>query len=366
MPTVFVTICTIRQLPQAFALGDSLSPNAPDSSGQPEPFLIGLADDPAHLPAHFASPYPLLPIDAVLPPATRTALSATYTPTEFAAACKPRFLAEVFRRYPDAQRLVYADPNVLFLRPLDAVWDQLREATALLTPHITQHPSRSECRITPGAVDSPGDTARPDQAWPGQAWPDEKFFQNVGLYSADFLAFRRSAETDRLLAWWQDRVQERAYVDFCAGLCTDQLWLMHVPVFFEGVRLVKNPGWHVALWNLPERTLEPDGAGWRVSGPTNPNQPVIFFNAKGLFNADEGFFPHQNRLRLADRPDVRALLATYRQAVAVRADPVLTATGPAYGQQPEPVVLRGWRRATVRSMRAITRFLDRVPLPAVR
>lgn len=346
MPTVFVTISTIRQLPQAFALGDSLSPNAPDGSGQPEPFLIGLADDPAHLPAGFVPPYPLLPIDTVLPPATRTALSATYTPTEFAAACKPVFLAEVFRRYPDVHQLVYADPNVLFLRPLDAVWDQLRGATALLTPHITK---------------DPGDTA-----WPDQAWPDEKFFQNVGLYSADFLAFRRSAETDRLLAWWQDRAQDRAYVDFCAGLCTDQLWLMHVPVFFEGVRLVKNPGWHVALWNLPERILQPDGAGWRVSGPTELNQPLVFLNAKGLFNVDEGFFPNQNRLRLADRPDVRALLATYRQAVAVRADPALAATTPAYGQQPEPVVLRGWRRATVRSMRAITRFLDWVPLPAVR
>lgn len=346
MPTVFVTICTIRQLPQAFALGDSLSHHAPDANDQPEPFLIGLADNPAHLPANFASPYPLLPIETVLSADKLVALSAKYTPTEFAAACKPRFIAEIFRRYPDADRLVYADPNLLFLRPLTTVWDQLRESNALLTPHITK---------------TPGDTARP-----GLAWPDEKFFQNVGLYSADFLAFRRSAETDRLLAWWQDRVEERAYVNFCAGLCTDQLWLMHVPVFFRDVQIVKNSGWHVALWNLPERMLQPDGAGWRVTGSADSDQPLVFVNAKGLFNADEGFFPNQNRLRLSDRPDVRALLTAYRQAVAIRADLALTRASPAYGQQPEPVVLRGWRRATVRSMRAITRFFDQVPLPAVR
>lgn len=351
MPAVFVTISTIRQLPQAFALGDSLRHHATDADGQPEPFLIGLADDPAHLPAGFVPPYPLLALESVLPAETLTALSATYTPTEFAAACKPRFIVDVFSRHPDAPRLVYADPNVLFLRPLTAVWDHLREANALLTPHITQNP---------------GNQATPSQAWPDQAWPDEKFFQNVGLYSADFLAFRRSAETDRLLAWWQDRAETRAYVDFCAGLCTDQLWLMHMPVFFPNTRLVKNSGWHVALWNLPQRILQADGANWRVTGPANANEPVLFFNAKGLFNADEGFFQHQTRLRLADRPDARALLAMYRQAVAVHTNPALTTVAPAHGQQPEPVVLRGWRRATVRSMRAITRFFDRVPLPVIR
>lgn len=344
MPTVLVTISTIRQLPQAFALGDSLSA---DASGQPEPFLIGLADDPARLPPNFVSPYPLLPIRTMLPAATLAALSATYTPTEFAAACKPLFIAEVFRQYPAVSRLVYADPNVLFLRSLSVVWDQLREANVLLTPHITQQPDEPTTRL-------------------GLAWPDEKFFQNVGLYSADFLAFRRSAETSRLLGWWQERVQERAYVDFCAGLCTDQLWLMHVPVFFRDVRIIKNPCWHVALWNLPQRRLQARESGWIVTGPADAGQPVVFLNAKGLFNANEGFFPNQTRLRLPDRPDVLALLATYRQAVGVHANPALTGSSPAYGQQAEPIVLRGWRRVVARSMRAMTRFVDQVPLPAVR
>jgi hypothetical protein len=340
---VLVTICTIRQLPQAFALGDSFSRYAVDTSGQPEPFLIGLADDLAHLPADFASPYPLLPVSHILPTNTVAALSATYTPTEFIAACKPHFIAEIFNRYPTADRLIYADPNVLFLGTLSALWDQFGESNILLTPHITK---------------SPADTA----------WPDEKFFQNVGLYSSDFMILRRSTETSRFLAWWQDRAQERAYIDFCAGLCTDQLWLMYVPVFFQQVQVVKNPGWHVALWNLPERTLLQDTEGWRATGPSGTNQPVLFMNAKGLYNADEGFFPNQNRLRLSDRPDALALLTTYRQATAAHSAFVLDLTNitPAYGQQPEPVVLRGWRRTTVRSMRAFTRFVDKVPLPVIR
>lgn len=343
---MLVTITTIRQLPQAFALGDSFVQHTVNTTGQPEPVLIGLADDPAHLPAGFTSPYPLLPISEVLSSVQLSSLSAVYTPTEFAAACKPLFIAEVFRRYPDVDKVVYADPNIQFFAPLAPLLKPLSMANALLTPLITRSPVQS------GSTDA--------------HWPDEKAFQNVGLYSSDFLAFRRSTKTDRLLAWWDDRVRERAYVNFCEGLCLDQLWLMHVPVFFRDVVIEKNPGWHVALWNLSERTLRQEGSNWLVNGPAGQNQPLQFINVKGLHNPDEGLFPHQNRLRLSEHPEVVTLLNGYRQTIAVHAQPALQAVSPAYGQQPEPVVLRGWKQATVRSLRSITRFLDRVELPAIR
>ena len=334
---MLLTICTIQQLPQAFALGDSFQQYAPNSIDKPV-VLIGLADDPAHLPAGFVSPYPLLPINELLPALELSTLSAVYTPTEFAAACKPLFLAEAFRRYPDTDKLLYADPNIQFMSSLVPIWAQLTTANTLLTPFLTG---------------SPGD----------ESWPDEKFFQNIGLYCADFLAFQRSDETDRLLAWWDDRVRERAYVDFCAGLCLDQLWLMHVPVFFRNVRIIRNPGWHVALWNVAERTLRQNNIGWIASTTESQNQPVLFVNFKGLTNPDQGFFPHQNRLRLSERSAIIALLKAYRQTLAVRQLPALDAISPAYGQQPEPVVLRGWRHATVRSLQTITRFLDRAIIP---
>ncbi|GAB2556840.1 hypothetical protein [Spirosoma areae] len=336
---MLLTICTIRQLPQALALGDSFTQHA--ASGKPEAVLIGLADDPAQLPPNFVSPYPLLPVGDLLSSAQLMALSSGYTPTEFSAACKPLFIAEVFRRYPSANRVIYADPALYFTGPVDAIWNQLKTANVVLTPFITQ---------------APADTR----------WPDEKFFQNIGLYSSDFLALRRSVETDRLLVWWDNRVRERAYVNFCEGLCLDQLWLMHVPVFFRDVVVVKNPGWHVALWNLPERTLRQADTRWYVDGPTGQHQPLLFVNAKGLLNPDEGFFPRQNRLRLADRPDVISLLYDYRNGLSVYKTRPLQGIAPAYGQQPEPIVLRGWRYATVKTLKALTHFLDQTYVPGIR
>ena len=338
---MLVTLCTIRQLPQAFALAESFIALA--GSSTPEPIVIGLADDENNLPPKFKPPFPLLPIGDILPAPQLASLSAQYTSVEFRAACKPLFIAEVFRRYPDASRLLYADPNTQFMSSLAPVWDQLDRANLLITPFITRHPAANTQERN--------------------AWPDEKFFQNIGLYSSDFMVFRRSAETDRMLAWWDDRVRERAYLNYCAGLCLDQIWLMHVPVFFQNTAVVKNPGWHLALWNLPERTLRADGTGWEVSGPTGENQPLLFVNFKGLFNPNEGFFPHQNRVRITSYPAVLALLANYRLRVSRHQLPAFRHMAPAYGQQPEPTVLRGWRYMAVETLKTMNRFIDRANLP---
>ena len=341
---MLLTICTIRQLPQAFALAESFL--SFDGSNTPESVVIGLADEVTQLPADFKSPHPLLPIGQILPAEQVADLSARYTPTEFAAACKPLFVAEVFRRYPDADRLIFADPNVQFFSSPTAVWTLLANANLLLTPFITRHP--------------------PSNAGKTNAWPDEKFFQNLGLYCADFMVFNRSAETDRMLAWWDSRVRERAYLNYCEGLCLDQIWLMHVPVFFRGVTIVKNPGWHLALWNLPERTLQSETGGGRVSGPAGENQPLLFVNFKGLFNPDDGFFPHQNRVRMVSYPALSVLLAAYRARVAHYQKLLPKGEAPAYGQQAEPPVLRGWRHTAVQSLKTANGFIDRVNLPVVR
>ncbi len=335
---MLLTICTVRQLPQAFALGDSFRQFAGQAAT--EPIIIGLVDSVDALPTGFTSPYTLLSVTELLPADELITLSAQYTPTEFAAACKPLFIAEAFRRYPDVNNLVYADPNGQFLFPLTALWYELDTATILLTPFITRSLSAGE--------------------------PDEKFLQNIGLYSADFLAFRRSAETDRMLSWWDDRVRTRAYVNFCAGLCLDQIWLMHVPVFFRQSRVIRSPGWHAALWNLPERTLTPEADHWLVNGPAGAKEPLLFFNFKGLFNPNEGFFTHQNRLRMSAKSPVTMLLAAYRQAVDQHKIPAKNSHPAAYGQQPEPPILRGWQYALVTSMRTVVRFLDNVYLPAIR
>ena len=326
-----VTVCSIQQLPEAILLGNAIKRFHPDAT-----FVIGLADDIAHLINVASIPFPLLTVTEVLGANEVARLSQQYTPTEFVAAVKPALLKAVYEQVDDLTTLVYADPTVYFYNPLNALLDPLQTANLLLTPHVTKPPN-------------------------DRYLPDEKQFQNVGLYSAGFLALRRSAESERFLGWWDSRVRDRAYIDFCEGFCIDQIWLMHVPAFFDGVRIIHDLTWHAALWNFHERRLTRKTYGWFVI-----DQGYLqFVNFKGLTNSDEGFFPYQTRLKLRDRPDLQQLIMDYRQQVQPYRQAQFEQK-PAYGLQPEPVILRGWRKKTVDSLRKVNAFIDTMPIPVLR
>lgn len=327
---MLLTVCTIRQLPQALALGESFCRHHPN-----QPFVIGLADDIAQLPSPHKISYPILSLAECLPDQINS-LSERYTTTEFVAACKPAFIKTAFERYPAEDQLLYAAPSVFIYQPLTAIFEKLKSQTLLLTPFITRPPA-DDCL------------------------PDEKYFQNTGLYTSDFLAFRRTTETDRLLNWWQSRATEKAFVDFCEGLCLDQLWLMHALTFFDHVSVVKDPGWNVGIWNLHERLLKYIGNDWLVNG----QEQLLFVNFIGLLNPDEGLFPYQNRFKLSERPEVKRLIQEYRAHLKFSSYPELSACQPAYGLRPEPTIIRGWRYRLVQSLYKAANFVDTVSLPVI-
>jgi len=309
-----LTVCTIRQLAQALTLGDAVKQFHPQAT-----FRIGLADE-AQCPADRVLPYPVLPIAEVIDSATLATLSERYTPTEFVAATKPGLIRAMMAQQPNCEQVVYLDPNVCLYQPLGPVLAELQSAQVLLTPHLTGPPADNE-------------------------FPDEKYLQNVGLYSADFLALNRSPETDRLLSWWENRVQTRAQIDFCDSLCLDQIWLMHLPALFGGVKIIKDQ-WYRAIWNWHE---------W----PQNAEGPPLWINFKGLYNQDEGLFVYQTRLKLAQRRDIQRFLADYKLAVITRQQPTF-AQSPAFGKRPELPPVRGWRRQAGLALRSVARFVDTV------
>lgn len=331
---MLLTVCTINQLPQALALGRSFTHHNPRRQ-----FVIGLADDAARLPANWSSPYPMLTLaDAGLSAGEVSAMSARYTPTEFRAACKPAFIRAAFKQAgPDG--LLYADPSAFVYHSLDDLFAQVAQRSILLNPHW---------------LEAPGDNRQ----------PDEKHLQNVGLYSGGLVGFGPQPDTDRMLAWWQSRTADRAHLDFCTGQCLDQLWLMHVPALFSQVGILKNIGLQVALWNLPERHLaNAPATGWQVI-ENRIAMPLLTADFLGLTNVDEGLFPYQNRLQVNRRPDVSTLLADYQTALAPHRRPDLL-TAPAYGQQPEPIPLRGWRWSVQHRLQRLSNWIENVPVRPV-
>ncbi|GAB3898596.1 hypothetical protein GCM10028803_18330 [Larkinella knui] len=318
----FLSVCTIRQLPQALALGESLQRHHPTDS-----FVIGLCDDISQLPTGFQLPFPLISMnDLVIPDLEQ--LSQQYTPAEFEAACKPFFISHLYQSQPQSDWLVYLDPSVYLYQPLTDLYTRYSDAALLLTPHLLKP-------LT------------------DQAFPDEKYLQNIGLYSSGFIALKRSDEAARFLGWWGQRVPERAFARPCEGMYTDQIWLALTPGLFDGVTIVKNPGWHLGLWNLHERLITEE-------------TPAVFFNYKGLAD-QEGYFQAQDRVRISSYPSIKKRLQAYQDRVrhfdkAGLANP-LSAVVPAYGRQPFKPPVKGWRRKAVATLRQTVQFIETVDVP---
>jgi hypothetical protein len=68
-------------------------------------------------------------------------------------------------------------------------------------------------------------------------------------------------EGARFARWWNDRLLDYCYDDMPNGMFVDQRWCDHVPALFDRVKIIRDPGYNVASWNLSTRTVtvEKDG-----------------------------------------------------------------------------------------------------------
>ena len=142
-----------------------------------------------------------------------------------------------------ADAVVYLDPDTCLFESLDPIERLLEEWNIVLTPH-TVTPTTDRRAILDNEICS----------------------LKTGIYNLGFIALRTSDEGRRFADWWSDRLLHYGYDDIPNGLFVDQRWCDHVPALFEGVKILKDPGYNVASWNLVDRTLTIGADGIRVNG----------------------------------------------------------------------------------------------------
>jgi hypothetical protein len=211
-------------------------------------------------------------------------MSVRYDVLELNTALKPFFFDWLFR-HTVLDSVVYLDPDIRLYAPLDRVCDLLAEgASVVLTPHAT----------------SPLDAERGS--------PNDHQFLKTGVFNLGFVAMQRGEESLRFADWWSRHLMTECLVDFPANLFTDQRWCDLAPCLLDRLRILRDPGYNVAYWNVEQRQLHrsPD-ASWHVGA-----DHLVFFHFSGLDpRRPESISKHQNRLNWADAPDLRALYDDY-------------------------------------------------------
>jgi len=212
---------------------------------------------------------------------------------EACAAVKGRALKRLFAE--GADKSFYLSPDIAVFDDLAEVETRLDEASILLTPH----------QLEPN--DAP------------QAFRDNEGLALArGVYNLGFLGVRNDATGAALAEWWAGRLDAACHVDPAQGLYLDQRYFDLVPALFERVEALRDPGCHVAAWNLSRRRLEIADDG-RIL--VNGRFPLRFYN----FADDGGLTERYAGQRLAPYE----LWAYYRRALAASGAP--PARGWAYG-----------------------------------
>jgi hypothetical protein len=135
--------------------------------------------------------------------------------------------------------VVYLDPDTCAFADLKPIEKLLERWDVILTPHT----------VTPASD-------------PRAILDNEICSLKTGIYNLGFCAIRTTGDGRRFAEWWADRLLRFGYDDIPNGLFVDQRWCDHVPALFEKVKILRDPGYNVASWNLVDRevAIGPNGA----------------------------------------------------------------------------------------------------------
>ena len=201
---------------------------------------------------------------------------------EVCTAVKGVVLRELLRL--GAEKVFYLDPDTAVLAPLSPLVRWLDTASILLTPHQLE----------------PDDT--------DQAIVDNEICSLIhGIYNLGFLAVRNDENAAAFAGWWDSRLRNYCFDDKGRGLFVDQKWCDHVPAMFDGVKIIRDPGYNVASWNLSRRRVSIPHSGEILVN----EKPLRFYHFTKL-----GPIGDSMTLRYAkDNVEVYELWAWYRRQV---------------------------------------------------
>lgn len=244
--TIFFTSINANYLPKATLLAESVKRHHKDS----EFYLCFVEKDKLDIDQTY--------FDKVVYPEefigeSHLQLIGQYSVVEACTAVKPFFFLWLLNKFPEAN-LVYLDPDIYVYSPLDEVLEQLKEASIIVTPHLTKPESSLDA-----------------------IWDNEISVLRHGSYNLGFLAIKKDENSYKFIEWWANRLSRFSYVDYKNGIFTDQKWIDLAPSFFN-VFILKHPGYNLAPWNTHHRSISIKNGKYLVEG----EYPLRFVHFSGL------------------------------------------------------------------------------------
>lgn len=150
-------------------------------------------------------------------------------------------------------KVIYLDPDIAVFNTLQPLVELLDVNSIVLTPHQIE-PDYEAASIYDNEI---GGSLK------------------HGAYNLGFVAVSNDEQGRSFAHWWADRCLRFCYDDLETGLFVDQKWCDLVPAFFDGVLVLRDPGYNVASWNLNRRSLSISPEGKIL---VNNDYPLRFYH----------------------------------------------------------------------------------------
>jgi hypothetical protein len=278
--TVVCTVVARNYVAYARVLARSLREHAPGL-----PYIVLLIDEPGAPLDPAAESFPILALaDLGIPDIRPTCFRLDRR--ELASFVKPFLLQHLLDEGADAA--IFLDPDVLVVGDLTPLVRRVLQHPLTVTPHL----------ITPPEGD--------------RAPEHELNIVLSGTFNAGFAGVARSRTAQRFLQWWQDRVRGACSHAVADGVFYDQRWLDLAPGLFDGVQVVRDPGWNIAYWNLPERAVRTVDGSWFAG-----DCPARFFHFSGFVPGEwERLSRYSTRATAADIGEAAAVFQQFDRLLA--------------------------------------------------
>lgn len=216
-----------------------------------------------------------------------------YDVIEFNTSIKPFCFGKLFKE--GFEKVIYLDPDIFVTRPLNFIYECLKDKSVVLTPHYCDIEEHFD-----GAV-------------------SEETFNKVGIYNLGFCALKNDKVGQEIAKWWQNRLQYKCYSQSSEGLFVDQKWMDYIPGFFPDATCVSSHhGMNVAIWNLHERELFiDDKQGYMIRRKkTGDEFPLLFFHFSGFDPFETTVINRRHpQFNVTTYPSFKPIIEEYRERV---------------------------------------------------
>jgi hypothetical protein len=170
---------------------------------------------------------------------------------EYCCTTTPALPLYLLESRPELAEMTYLDADLYFFSDPEALFEEMGDASVLITPH--RFPSYL------------------------------RHYELNGIYNVQFMTFRRTEDGLRALRWWHERCLEWCYLRLEDGKFADQKYLDDWPQRFDGVHVLRHKGGGLAPWNLDSFELGEQGGLVTVAG-----EPLVFFHFHRVRVRDDG------------------------------------------------------------------------------